>query len=397
MADRLLRERGGKPVGKHWVDNFVKRTPELKKRWSRPYDCQQAAFEDPALIQPWFELVQSVKAKYGILDEDTWNFDKTGFLIGKIRSQLVVTGSHKPGKAKKLQPGNCEWTILIQAVGATRKRIPLFIIFAGKVLISTWFELGIPCDWVIQVSPNGWTSNDLRFAWLKHFNLHAKPVGVYRMLIIDGHKSHCLLEFQDYCKENKIITLCMLSHSLHLLQPLDVTCFAPLKRSYGNGISALARNHIHHISKKTFLPVFKAAYEHTFTEENARTGFRGAGLVPFNPDAVLSKLDVRLRTPTPPRRDNAAGEAKTLRNAKELEDQTTLIQQRMQKCPGSSASSLDKQVQQLSKGAQQIAHNMVLLQEEQAHMRSAIEELTKRKGQRRRYVRVEEILTVGEV
>jgi hypothetical protein len=116
----------------------------------------------------------------------------------------------------------------------------------SKVLISTWFELGIPRDWVIQVSPNGWTSNDLRFAWLKHFNLHAKPVGVYRMLIIDGHKSHCSLEFQDYCKENKIITLCMLSHSLHLLQPLDVTCFAPLKRSYGNGISALARNHIHH-------------------------------------------------------------------------------------------------------------------------------------------------------
>jgi hypothetical protein len=38
MADRLLRERGGKPIGKHWVDNFVKRTPELKKRWSRPYD-----------------------------------------------------------------------------------------------------------------------------------------------------------------------------------------------------------------------------------------------------------------------------------------------------------------------------------------------------------------------
>jgi hypothetical protein len=32
MANRLLRERGGKPVGKHWVDNFVKRTPELKKR-----------------------------------------------------------------------------------------------------------------------------------------------------------------------------------------------------------------------------------------------------------------------------------------------------------------------------------------------------------------------------
>jgi hypothetical protein len=317
--------------------------------------------------------------------------------MGKITSQLVVTGSDKPGKAKKLQPGNRKWTTLVQAIGATGKRIPPFIIFAGKVLISTWFELGIPRNWVIQVSPNGWTSNTLGLTWLKHFNMHAKPIGVYRMLIIDGHESHCSINFQDYCKENKIIALCMPSHSSHLLQPLDVACFALLKRSYGNSISALARNHIYHISKETFLPAFKAAYELTFTEENARAGFRGAGLVPFNPDAVLSKLDMRLRTPTLPRCNDAAWEAKTPRNAKELEAQTMLIQQRMQRRPGSSASSLDEQLQQLSKGAQQIAHNMVLLQEEQAHMRSAIEELTKRKSPKRRYIQVEETLTVGEV
>jgi hypothetical protein len=102
MADRLLRERSRKPVSKHWVDNFIKRTPKLKKRWSRPYNYQRAAYEDPALILPWFELVQSIKAKYGILDKDTWNFNELGFLIGKITSQLVVTGSEKPRKVKKL-------------------------------------------------------------------------------------------------------------------------------------------------------------------------------------------------------------------------------------------------------------------------------------------------------
>jgi hypothetical protein len=338
-----------------------------------------------------------MKEKYGILDEDTWNFDESGFLMGKISSQLVVTGSEKPGKAKKLQPGDREWVTLVQGVGATGKRIPPFIIFAGKVLISTWFELGIPRDWVISVSPNGWTSNNLALAWLKHFDTHAKPVGAYRLLIVDGHESHCSLDFQDYCKENKIIALCMPPHSSHLLQPLDVACFSPLKRCYGDGISALARSRIHHISKETFLPAFKAAYELTFTEENARAGFRGAGLVPFNPEAVLSKLDVRLLTPTPPQRDDGAWEAKTPRNAKELEAQTTLIRQRMQRRAGSLASSLDEQVRQLSKGAQQIAHNMVLLQEEQARMRSAIEELTKRKGRKRQYIRVEESLTVGEV
>jgi len=158
------------------------------------------------------------------------------------------------------------------------------------------------------------------------------------------------------------------------------------KRSYSDGIPALARNRIYYISKEIFLLAFKAAYNLTFTKKNARAGFRGAGLVLFNLDAVLLELNVRLRTLTPLRRDNVAWEAKTPRNAKELEAQTTLIRQRMQRRPGLSASSLNKQVRQLSKGAQQIAHNIVLLQEEQARMRSAIKELTKRKGRKRRYV-----------
>ena len=106
MADRLLRDRGAKPVGKHWVDNLVKRTPELQKRWTRLYNRQRAACEDPAVIQPWFSLVQNIKAKYSIVDEDMYNFNKSGFLIGKISGQVVVTGSEKPGKQKKLQPSD---------------------------------------------------------------------------------------------------------------------------------------------------------------------------------------------------------------------------------------------------------------------------------------------------
>jgi hypothetical protein len=91
------------------------------------------------------------------------------------------------------------------------------------------------------------------------------------MLIINGHESYYLVNFQDYCKEKKIIALCMPSYLSHLLQPLDVACFSVLKRCYG--ISALARNYIHHISKETFLLAFKAAYKQTFTIENARAGF----------------------------------------------------------------------------------------------------------------------------
>jgi hypothetical protein len=66
-----------------------------------------------------------------------WNFNKSSFLMGKITSQLVVTGSEKPRKVKKLQPGDREWVTLVQGIRVTGKHIPPFIIFAGKVLIST--------------------------------------------------------------------------------------------------------------------------------------------------------------------------------------------------------------------------------------------------------------------
>jgi hypothetical protein len=194
--------------------------------------------------------------------------------MGKISSQLVVTGSEKPGKQKKLQPGDREWVTLVQGASATGRVIPPFLIFAGKVLITSWFA-DLPRDWIITVSPTGWINNDLALAWLKHFDAHTKAssIGAYRLLIIDGHDSHCSVDSQDYCKENKIIALCMPPHLSHLLQPLNVVPHSLLKRHYGDGISLLARSRIHHVNKETFLPAFKEAYKKTFTLENVRAGF----------------------------------------------------------------------------------------------------------------------------
>ena len=88
-------------------------------------------------------------------------------------------------------------------------------------------------------------------------------------------------------------------HSSHLLQPLDVGCFGPLKKAYGREIEHLIRCSITHVSKIEFLPAFYAAYQASMTKVNIEGGFRGAGLVPLNPDSILSKLNVQLRTPTP--------------------------------------------------------------------------------------------------
>ena len=117
----------------------------------------------------------------------------------------------------------------------------------------------------------------------------------------------------------------MLTHLSYLLQILNVACFALLKCKYSNVILSLVRNCTNYISKETFLPAFKTAFEQSLTKENIQAGFRGAGLVLHNLQAVLLKLDVVVQTPKPSPRWEDAWEAKTPRNAREVEAQSTLI------------------------------------------------------------------------
>ena len=62
-------------------------------------------------------------------------------------------------------------------------------------------------------------------------------------------------------------------HSLHLLQPLNVGCFAPLKKVYTRQIKNLARNYINYIIKLEFLLAFKAAFYNLFIKNNIYISF----------------------------------------------------------------------------------------------------------------------------
>jgi hypothetical protein len=394
----LLALRGEGQVGVQWPRNFVKRTDSLTTRFNRAYDRQRALCENPVLIRNWFELVEQTKLKYGILDEDVYNFDEAGFMMGKITTELVVTGSERRGRPKSIQPGNREWVTLIQAINAAGWAIPPFLIFAGKYHLSAWYEEeSIPQDWAIAVSDNGWTTNKLGVEWLKHFIKHTenKVVGARRLLILDGHESHHSLEFQELCRENNIFTLCMPPHSSHLLQPLDVGCFAPLKRAYSREVEALIRHHINRITKLEFLPGFKVAFTRAFTTANICSVFRGAGLVPLQPDVVLSRLDVQLRTPTPPALVEALWEVRTPSNVRELEAQSTLIRERIQRHKSSSPASIIEAINQLKKGAEVMMLSAELMRDRITNLEKANEAANKRRQRKRKRIQREGVLTKG--
>lgn len=85
-------------------------------------------------------------AKYGIVDDDIFNFNEAGFPTGVIIAAMVVTASERRARPKIRQPGNREWVSVIQGVNAKGWVIPPFVIFKGQYHLSAWYSDDIPGD-----------------------------------------------------------------------------------------------------------------------------------------------------------------------------------------------------------------------------------------------------------
>lgn len=194
MANVLLAKRDESTtpptVGKCWVNGFMRRN-ELESKFSRKYDYRRALCEDPKIIREWFKLVRDTIEKYGILPEDTYNFDEVGFLMGIIATTRVVTGSEKNLRPNLIQPGNREWVTVIEGVNASGWFLPPMFILKGKNHQPSWYQTeGLPYGGAIGTSENGWTNKELGLFWLKEvFNkqTQSRTIGRYRLLILDGH------------------------------------------------------------------------------------------------------------------------------------------------------------------------------------------------------------------
>jgi hypothetical protein len=194
-----------------------------------------------------------------------------------------------------------------------------------------------------------------------------------------------LIRFQDICKDNNIITLCMPAHASHILQPLDVGCFSPLKRAYKKEVGALANSSINRIDKLAFLAAFTTVYQGAFSSESIKAGFRATGLVPLDPGVVVSKLEIKPRTPSP-LLPTTLWNPRTPSNALEIEAQSTMIKTRIQTHAGSSPTAIINMVQQMQKGAEMMLHNGTLLAAQLLHQEAVATSATERKTRKRKRI-----------
>jgi hypothetical protein len=133
------------------------------------------------------------------------------------------------------------------------------------------------------------------------------------------------------------------------------------------------------------------------TTENIKAGFRGAGLLSYNPQAVLSKFDIKLRTLTPtgsPLPEADPWISRTPYDPAETISQSEFVRNRMSIHQGSSLTSMVSAVNQLAKGTELMAHQITLMEDELRIFRKANEALAKRRKVKRIRLQARGTLTI---
>jgi hypothetical protein len=161
-------------------------------------------------------------------------------------------------------------------------------------------------------------------------------------------------------------------------------------------VSTLVCLSSNHITKLEFLPAFKAAFKRSFTSANIYSAFRGAGLIPLQPDVILSKLDMHLRTPTPTALPEAPWEAKTPSNVHKLKAQSTLIHNRVRRHKSSSPASIIQAISQLKKRAEVIILLAKLIRDRITSLERANKAASKQRQRKKKRIQQRGVVTKGD-
>jgi len=94
--------------------------------------------------------------------------------------------------------------------------------------------------------------------------------------------SHISANFVAHCIEHEICLFLLPPHSSHLLRPLNVSVFGPLKTAGSADRDRLIRVGVNRLEKVKWVESYVRVRQKAFTEKNIHSGWRHSGLVPTN-------------------------------------------------------------------------------------------------------------------
>lgn len=236
-----------------------------------------------------FEHILSDKKRVFNLDESAFFFapDKNKVLAEKNAKHVYNT----------IMTGEKENLTVLLTINAAGDLAPPLVIFPLKN-VSKDIAKNANRSWALAVSERGWITSEIFFeyiantflTWLKENNF-VFPIILY----CDGHTSHLKYWVAKFCQENQIIVIVLYPNSTHMIQPLDVGIFKPLKSEWKKKVLSLKQKEQPvKVTNKNFCGYFEDTLDVVLApklEEKdrpdiAEKAFGKSGLCPFDADAV---------------------------------------------------------------------------------------------------------------
>ena len=307
LVEKVAEEKGAlKENGKvsdGWWRRFLERHPSLSLRAGDATAHVRIDAVNDENLAHYYRLLKGCLEENDLLThpEQIYNMDETGVPLDPKPPKVVACKGQK--KVRYRTSGKKNQITVLGCANAVGQSQPPFVIFDAKQLNPKWARGEVPGT-RYGLSSSGWMDQVLFKGWLvEHFITHAVQ-GRPLLLLLDGHSSHFEPETIKFAKDNNIIIFCLPPHTTHEAQPLDVSLFGPFKQHWRSICHEFYQSSPGKVvSKFNFMELFSKAWLKAVTPENICAGFRKAGVVPFNADAITTAKSITTKSPAEDKED----------------------------------------------------------------------------------------------
>ncbi|CAK1599466.1 unnamed protein product [Parnassius mnemosyne] len=300
FAQRYLNKLGktiyGLPEnlpGSEWARNFLRRHKDLLSNRMASNISTDRAKVSASTIDSFFEYFAPTID--GVTPDRIINYDETNLTDDPGNKKYI----YKRGVKYPERVTNTSKTAvsLMFAATAEGQLLPVYVVYKAEHLWDTWLEGGPP-DAIYNRSKSGWFDSVCFENWFEKVIVpYTKKKPGRKIVIGDNLSSHFSENVLKKCEKLNISFVCLPPKSTHLLQPLDVALYGPLKHYWRTILTGWkkveGRKHktlVKDVFPKLLAKLMNKLMETNTGGKNVIAGFNKCGLYPINPERPKSRL-----------------------------------------------------------------------------------------------------------
>lgn len=281
--------------GRDWIRNFINRHPNISLRKRVSLDQYRQQSMNPENLVKHFCRLRPDMKRFDIMDPTRiFNLDESGFSVKGMtlgRSKFFVPKGRRGNSIESKFRGSCDHVTMMPVISAAGQILtPLFVLprveeryrkrSDGKWELPTHF---LPQPKLVYMNPVAGVDSNIFFSWAKQFVDETKFLRRENkkiLLIMDGYACHITYKTLSLLRDNGIVVFGLPAHKSHVLQPLDVGFFGPLKEK----LEQLLINRSITSKNETRSDIFtisellRDAYHLTVNSSNSIAGFAKTGI-----------------------------------------------------------------------------------------------------------------------